>query len=253
MAPNQPLLSTGVDSTSSERSTELDASCDTRGSATIAGAARRAAGDRRRAGATTRRAGAVKAWLAATRASARRAMGTSVGAARVRERQSATAGRTSASSITTSAARPGLEQGLLCGRRPLQRSDIAGPGQDSATPGPSLDRPRTPRPRGASADVGINCGEIADGGSHRVGSGAPIMPPGEADRHRLRPHRLCATTIGTNKARAQPRPRLTSLFLPQGACVVLLHRHRLRRAERQRQRRRSPFRRAAKGLTTHRR
>ena len=98
MPPNQPLLSTGVESTSSERSMELDASCDARGSATIAGAARRAAGDRRRAGATTRRAGAVKAWLAATRASARRAMGTSVGAARVREpTQSATA---VASSIT---------------------------------------------------------------------------------------------------------------------------------------------------------
>ena len=112
MPPNQPLLSTGVESTSSERSMELDASCDARGSATIAGAARRAAGDRRRAGATTRRAGAVKAWLAATRASARRAMGTSVGAARVRERQSrhrrsqsSTLSRT-ASSVTPPASRP---------------------------------------------------------------------------------------------------------------------------------------------------
>ena len=195
MAPNQPLLSTGVDSTSSERSTELDASCDTRGSATIAGAARRVAGDRRRAGATTRRAGAVKAWLAATRASARRAMGTSVGAARVREpTQSATAVQ------AQSAPKPRWSQTPANARfaPTSKRSDIAGRSQDSGTPGPALRRPRTPRPRGASADVGINCGEIADGGSHRVGSGAPTMPAGEADRHRIRPLRLHATTTGTH-------------------------------------------------------
>ena len=211
MAPNQPLLSTGVDSTSSERSTELDASCDTRGSATIAGAARRAAGDRRRAGATTRRAGAVKAWLAATRASARRAMGTSVGAVRVRERQSATAGRTSSTlsgqpAPAVAPPRPGQPSICrpICGRRPLQRSDIAGPGQDSATPGPSLRRPRTPRHRGASADVGINCGEIADGGSHRAGSGAPTMPAGEADRHGIRLPRPTHNHHRHTGARAAP-------------------------------------------------